>query len=54
MIHPRDLVWMAISVYAVTLDERERLIRSREYGDTAALDEAISRCNAALAALVPR
>jgi hypothetical protein len=48
---------MQIALYNVTVDDIGRVVRNLRTGSadgTADLDRAISRCNAALAALVPR
>jgi hypothetical protein len=53
----RELLFIQIALYNVTVDDSGRVVRSWRTGSadvTADLDRAISRCNAALAALVPR
>jgi hypothetical protein len=49
----QELLYMAISTYRATLDERGYLVRKERPSAPDDLDRAISRCNAGLARLVP-
>jgi hypothetical protein len=49
----RDLLYLAIEKRSVTMDASGRLVRSWATGDTQALDQALARCNTALAAMLP-
>ena len=50
----RETLYMAISLYRATVDERGYLVRKDTPSAPDDLDRAISRCNAGLAGLVPR
>jgi hypothetical protein len=50
----QELLYMAISTYRATVDERGYLVRKEKPSAPDDLDRAISRCNAGLARLVPR
>jgi hypothetical protein len=50
----RELLYMAISTYRVTLNASGWLTRAKAADSIDDLDQALARCNAALARLVPR
>jgi hypothetical protein len=50
----RTLLGDMVSIHVVTLNGSGCLVRNRDYGDTAAIDRALARYNAALLALQPR